>query len=231
MDMFSAESFITALAVIGVVIIVSALLSGLIERSGLPQVAVFLALRRGARPRRPRRAQHLARFVRAARRRDPESRARAVYRRRLAQHRRGEAPRLAGVPLARARHAAHRRAHRACRLVAARAAAWRQAAILGAALASSDPVLLRGLLRRRDIPATRATRCNWRAGLTMSCCCRSCSSRWLFSIQGSRSAGAGFAKLGLNLFILGPGAGILIGLARCGGPGPDQEAPRRAARL
>src|SRR5215211_455590 len=44
MEMFNAESFTTALAVIGVVIIVSALLSGLIERSGMPQVAVFLAL-------------------------------------------------------------------------------------------------------------------------------------------------------------------------------------------
>src|SRR5216684_1823635 len=44
MSIFSAESFAASLAVIGVVIIVSALLSGLIDRSGLPQVAVFLAL-------------------------------------------------------------------------------------------------------------------------------------------------------------------------------------------
>src|SRR5262245_56454310 len=44
MDIFSAESFSAALAIIGIVIIVSALLSGLIERSGLPQVAVFLML-------------------------------------------------------------------------------------------------------------------------------------------------------------------------------------------
>src|SRR5262247_4709460 len=44
MNIFSAESFAAALAIIGIVIIISALLSGLIERSGLPQVAVFLAL-------------------------------------------------------------------------------------------------------------------------------------------------------------------------------------------
>jgi hypothetical protein len=44
MDGFSAESLATALAIIGVVIIISALLSGLVDRSGLPQVAVFLAL-------------------------------------------------------------------------------------------------------------------------------------------------------------------------------------------
>ncbi|MFN2512738.1 MAG: hypothetical protein ABR568_15115 [Pyrinomonadaceae bacterium] len=41
---FSTETFVAALAIIGIVIVVSALLSGLIERSGLPQVAVFLAI-------------------------------------------------------------------------------------------------------------------------------------------------------------------------------------------
>ncbi len=41
---FSTEAFVAALAMIGIVIVVSALLSGLIERSGLPQVAVFLAI-------------------------------------------------------------------------------------------------------------------------------------------------------------------------------------------
>src|SRR5262245_65298498 len=44
MNTFSAESLAAGLAIIGIVIIVSALLSGLIERSGLPRVAVFLAL-------------------------------------------------------------------------------------------------------------------------------------------------------------------------------------------
>src|SRR5262245_22466356 len=44
MNTFSAEAFTATLAIIGIVIMVSALLSGLIERSGLPQVAVFLAL-------------------------------------------------------------------------------------------------------------------------------------------------------------------------------------------
>ena len=44
MEAFSAETFAAILALIGAVIIVAALLSGLIERSNLPQVAVFLAL-------------------------------------------------------------------------------------------------------------------------------------------------------------------------------------------
>ena len=42
--MESAELFTSTLALVGAVIIIAALLSGLIERSGLPQVAVFLAL-------------------------------------------------------------------------------------------------------------------------------------------------------------------------------------------
>jgi sodium/hydrogen antiporter len=41
---FSPEVFLSTLALIGVVIVVSALLSGLVEKSGLPQVAAFLAL-------------------------------------------------------------------------------------------------------------------------------------------------------------------------------------------
>ncbi len=44
MAAFNAEAFAIALAIIGVVIIIAALLSGLVERSGLPQVGVFLTL-------------------------------------------------------------------------------------------------------------------------------------------------------------------------------------------
>src|SRR6185436_15836968 len=41
---FNPELFLSMLALIGAVIIVSALLSGMIEKSGFPQVAVFLGL-------------------------------------------------------------------------------------------------------------------------------------------------------------------------------------------
>ena len=40
----SAESLAPALALIGIVILVSSLLSGAVERTGLPQVAIFLLL-------------------------------------------------------------------------------------------------------------------------------------------------------------------------------------------
>src|SRR5207244_6456445 len=41
---FDPELFLSTLALIAAVIVVSALLSGMIERSGFPQVAVFLGL-------------------------------------------------------------------------------------------------------------------------------------------------------------------------------------------
>ena len=59
MNSFSAESFTATLAIIGVVIIVSALLSGLIERSGLPQVALFFAIGAVLGPHRTWCSQHL----------------------------------------------------------------------------------------------------------------------------------------------------------------------------
>lgn len=40
----SHETFVATLALIGLVILVSSLLSGAVERSGLPQVAIFLLL-------------------------------------------------------------------------------------------------------------------------------------------------------------------------------------------
>src|SRR5437763_9064639 len=44
MNELNAESLISILALVGVVIIIAALLSGAIEKSGFPQVAAFLAL-------------------------------------------------------------------------------------------------------------------------------------------------------------------------------------------
>jgi NhaP-type Na+/H+ or K+/H+ antiporter len=40
----SPAELASALALVGVVILIAALLSGLVERSGVPQVAIFLAL-------------------------------------------------------------------------------------------------------------------------------------------------------------------------------------------
>ncbi len=86
------------------------------------------------------------------------------------------------------------------------------AAILGAALASSDPVLLRGLLRRRDIPTDARHGLQLESGLNDVVLLPVVLIAMAFLNPGTSLDGAAFAKLGLNLFILGPGAGILIGL-------------------
>src|SRR5918999_5895664 len=44
MEIFNSQFFVLTLALVGVVIVIAALLSGLIDRSDLPQVGVFLAL-------------------------------------------------------------------------------------------------------------------------------------------------------------------------------------------
>jgi Kef-type K+ transport system membrane component KefB len=44
MEPWGFQFFVMTLALVGVVIIIAALLSGFIDRSDLPQVAVFLAL-------------------------------------------------------------------------------------------------------------------------------------------------------------------------------------------
>lgn len=211
MDMFSAESFVAALAIIGVVIIVSALLSGLIERSGLPQVAVFLALGAVLGPAGLSvlnltldssalrvvaiLSLALVLFTDAVSLNIAEVRRRAGLALRLL----GPGTLLTAALIALA----------AWWLLSLPAAA---AAILGAALASSDPVLLRGLLRRRDIPADARHGLQLESGLNDVVLLPVVLIAMVFLNQGSQIDGAGFAKLGLNLFILGPGAGILIGL-------------------
>src|SRR5262245_52385221 len=211
MNTFSAESLAAALAIIGIVIIVSALLSGLIERSGLPQVAVFLAFGAALGPFGLRilnisldsaalrvvatLSLALVLFTDAVSLNISEVKLRGALALRLL----GPGTLLAAALIA--------------------LAGWgvlglpvAGAAILGAALASSDPVLLRGLLRRRDIPADAHHALHLESGLNDVVLLPVVLVAMAFLKQGSPLGGAGFAKLGLDLFILGPGAGILIGL-------------------
>ena len=89
---------------------------------------------------------------------------------------------------------------------------WSAAAILGAALASTDPVMVRGLLRQRGIPPAARTALRMESGLNdvvvlpivlvgMSL---------LASGQGSHLM-AEMGKVGGSVFLLGPLAGILVG--------------------
>ncbi|HYY57687.1 MAG TPA: cation:proton antiporter [Pyrinomonadaceae bacterium] len=207
----SAESFAATLAIIGVVIIVSALLSGLIERSGLPQVAVFLALGAVLGP------AGLGVLNISL----DSSALRVVATLSLALVLFTDAVSLNIAEVRRRAQLALRLLGPGTLLTAAliALAGWwllgltvAGAAILGAALASSDPVLLRGLLRRRDIPTDARHGLQLESGLNDVVLLPVVLIAMAFLSPGATLDRAGFTKLGLNLFILGPGAGILIGL-------------------
>ncbi|MFY9610154.1 MAG: cation:proton antiporter [Blastocatellia bacterium] len=211
MNSFSAESLAAALAIIGVVIIISALLSGLIDRSGLPQVAVFLALGAALGP-------FGLRFLDISL---ESGTLRAVATLSLALVLFTDAVSLNMAEVRRRSGLAFRLLGPGTLLTAAliALAGWlvlslpvAGAAILGAALASNDPVLLRGLLRRRDIPADARHALQLESGLNDVALLPVVIVAMAFLNQGAALDGVGFAKLGLDLFVLGPGAGILVGL-------------------
>src|SRR5918997_308777 len=211
MNTFSAESLIAALAIIGAVIIVSALLSGFMERRGFPRVAVFLALGAALGPAGmgvldisldssalrvvATLSLALVLFTDAVSLNIAEVRRRATLALRLL----GPGTLLTAALIAVA----------GWWLLGLTAAG---ATILGAALASTDPILLRGLLRRRDIPADARHALQLESGLNDAVLLPVVLVAMVFLTPGTRLDGAGLSKFGLNLFILGPGAGILIGL-------------------
>ena len=211
MSSFSAESLAAALAIIGVVIIISALLSGLVDRSGLPQVAVFLALGAALGP-----------FgLRLLNIQLESGTLRAVATLSLALVLFTDAVSLNISEVRRRSGLAFRLLGPGTLLTAALIAltAWwvlslpvAAAAILGAALASNDPVLLRGLLKRRDIPDDARHALQLESGLNDVALLPIVIVAMAFLHPGPALNRGGFAVLGLDLFILGPGAGILVGL-------------------
>src|SRR5215213_8612644 len=201
------DPLIAGLALIGIVIVVSALLSGLIDRSGLPQVAVFIGIGAALGP------AGLGIFDLQLD--SPVLRVVAILSLTLvlftdavslnikeARRHSGLAFRMLGPGTI------------LCAALTA-VAAWRllhfppaAAAILGAALASTDPVLLRGLLRRRDLPAGSRQALQLESGLNDVVLLPVV----IVAIALTGHFELSFTKLGLGLFILGPGAGIAIGL-------------------
>src|SRR5689334_14775983 len=205
----SGEFIVAGLALIGIVIVVSALLSGLIDRSGLPQVAVFIAIGAALGPAGlgvfnmtfdspilrvvATLSLTLVLFTDAVALNINEVRRRG-----------GLAFRMLGPGTV------------LCAAVTALAAWWllkvppAYAAILGAALASTDPVLLRGLLRRRDIPVEARQALQLESGLNDVVLLPIVLIA--LALSGYPEVSGSLTKLGLGLFILGPGAGIAIGL-------------------
>jgi NhaP-type Na+/H+ or K+/H+ antiporter len=206
------DPFIATLSLIGVVIIVAALLSGLIERSGVPQVGVLLALGAVLGPFGlglidPKLDSPVLRVVSVL------SLALVLFTDAL------------GLNLAEIR-----RHVRLTLLVLGPATLlsaalvtlmgvyllglpWPGAAVLGAALASTDPVLLRGLLRRPDLPGPARLALRLESGLNDIVLLPIVLVA--MALQGVHH-GAGEAiswpRMGMELFLLGPGAGVAVGL-------------------
>jgi NhaP-type Na+/H+ or K+/H+ antiporter len=204
------ESFVATVALIGIVILVSSLLSGVVERTGVPQVAIFLILGASLGP------FGLAVFDLALD--SPALRAIATLALVLVLFSDAISLDLGEV----------KRNSRLALLVlgpgslipAALIAVgakymlgfhWAAAAIVGASLASTDPVLLRGLIRRQDVPSQARLALRLESGMNDVVLLPIVVLSMLFlRTPGEEHATA--SRLALGLFILGPGAGVLVGL-------------------
>ena len=83
------------------------------------------------------------------------------------------------------------------------------AAILGAALASTDPVMMRGLLRSGNVPAAARQVLALESGLNDLVLLPIVLGA-MAVLKGS-GEGGGWGRAALNLFVVGPGAGIAVG--------------------
>ena len=203
---------VATLALVGVVIIVAALLSGLVERVRLPQVALFLALGAALGPAGlglvdftltspvlqsiATLALVLVLFTDAV----------SVDVRAVRAH-----ARLAFLVLG---------PGTLMTAVLVAVAAWGMldlppalAAVLGAALASTDPVMVRGLLRGPDLPDDARLALRLESGLNDLVLLPIVLVA--MAIQGGQApdAATAWGQVGLRLLVLGPGTGVVVGFA------------------
>lgn len=215
MTFLSAELFLSILALTGAVIIVSALLSGLVERSGVPQVAVFLGLGAIIGP------AGLGLFDVGLT--SPLLRVVATLSLLLVLFTDAVSLDMAQV-----------RQHKvlavlvlgpgtlASAVLIALAAwwildiPWIMATILGAALASTDPVLLRGLLRRAGLAGSVRQALRLEAGLNDAALLPIVLVAMAVVGQSSPLTASEWARLGVNMLVLSPGAGVAVGLLAVG---------------
>jgi sodium/hydrogen antiporter len=208
--MESAELFTSTLALVGAVIIIAALLSGLIERSGLPQVAVFLALGALLGPVGlsllnvkldsdilrvvATLSLMLVLFTDAVSLDIKEVRQHAA----LALRVLGPGTILSAILIA---------------IIGKYLLelSWPSSSMLGAALASTDPVMLRGFLRRREVPAATRQALRLESGLNDAVLLPIVFIAMAFLNQQAFT-GRDWGRMAINMFLLGPGAGIAVGL-------------------
>jgi len=207
------EHFITTLALTGIVIVVASLLSGAVERSGVPLVAVFLALGAALGPfglgladielASPALkviatlALALVLFSDAVTIEIGEVRAR----KRLAARLLIPGTFVPAVVIAVVAHW----------LLGLQ---WAESAILGAALASTDPVLLRSVLRAHSLPDAVRVALRLESGMNDVMLLPIVVLSMLL-IQGASQGGGTSAgtlvRHAIGLFVLGPTLGALIG--------------------
>lgn len=204
------EHFPATLALIGIVVLVSSLLSGWVERTGLPQVAIFLLLGLVLGPFGlglldlklhslaleviATLALFLVLFSDAIGVDIGEAR----RNRRLALYVVGPGTVLPALLIA--------------------VAGWLllglsvpASLILGAALASTDPVLLRSLVRRPELPGDARTALRLESGMNDVVLLPIVVLSILALQIGSGAAAPNVGRRLLGLFVLGPGLGALIG--------------------
>jgi len=203
----TAEHFIATVAIVGLVIAVSTLLSGAIDRSGVPSAAVFIVLGLLLGP-------HGMAVMSVG---SDSPMLRAVTTLSLALVLFTEA---LGLDLKEVR----RHAGLAVRVlgpgtlttaaVAAVAAWWlldlepAAAALLGAALASTDPVVLRGVLRRPDLPDSARVALRLESGLNDVVLLPV-----VLAAMSVMAAGApGWGRLAMDVLLLGPVIGVVVGV-------------------
>lgn len=205
------DKLVGGLALIGIVIIVSALLSGLVDKSGLPHVAVFILIGAALGP------AGLGIFNLHLD--SPVLRVVAVLSLTLVLF--TDAVTLNTKEVRRYARLTFRMlgpGTLVCAALTAVGAWWllgippASAAILGAALASTDPVLLRGLLKRTDISSEARLGLRLESGLNDVVLLPIVVLAMALIQHTDPETGTSLAKMGFGLFILGPGAGIAIGL-------------------
>src|SRR5687768_11919613 len=207
------EAFVTTVALIGIVVLVASLLSGVIERSGLPLVGVFLALGAVLGPYGlgvvdvglDSEALHALATLGLALVLFSDA---VTLDLRDLRERRPLLLRLLGpgtiIPATLIAVAA--------RLLLG--VAWPAAAILGAALASTDPVLLRSVLRSRALPETPRTALRIEAGTNDVILLPIVVLAMLAlpsTVRVDAVTSGEVARHVVGLFLLGPGLGALVG--------------------
>jgi NhaP-type Na+/H+ or K+/H+ antiporter len=204
------DAFVSLLALIGIVIVVSSLLSGAVERTGLPQVAIFLALGAALGPwglglidvtldSAAVRVMAVLALVLVL-----FSDAISVDTGGVREQRAlpllilGPGTLIVAALIAGAAHWLL-------------ALSWAHAAILGAALASTDPVLLRTVLRHQRLPNTTRVALRIESGMNDVVLLPIVVIAMHFAPRAAGAVEPSLSRSMIGLFVLGPLIGALVG--------------------